>query len=85
MSEHFCGTCNRLRITADGRIKACLFGEHEVDLRAALRGEGDGDQQGGLAAAVQLAVGQKNFSLGGHRDMHAIAKGNNRSMIRIGG
>mmetsp|Transcript_68980 Transcript_68980/g.129588 ORF Transcript_68980/g.129588 Transcript_68980/m.129588 type:complete len:430 (+) Transcript_68980:121-1410(+) len=84
MSEHFCGTCNRLRVTADGRIKACLFGEHEVDLRAALRGDVEG-RQGGLAAAIQSAVKQKHFSLGGHRDMYAISEGQNRSMIRIGG
>jgi GTP 3',8-cyclase / cyclic pyranopterin monophosphate synthase len=37
MSEHFCGTCNRLRITGDGFIKACLFGEKEFDLKASLR------------------------------------------------
>ncbi len=30
MSNHFCGTCNRLRLTADGNIKNCLFGKEEV-------------------------------------------------------
>lgn len=41
MSDHFCGTCNRLRITADGMIKTCLFGsnEREVSLRDVLRKE----------------------------------------------
>jgi cyclic pyranopterin phosphate synthase len=33
MSEHFCGTCNRLRLTADGQLKVCLFGKTEVSLR----------------------------------------------------
>ena len=37
MSEHFCGTCNRLRLTADGNLKVCLFGNAEVSLRDALR------------------------------------------------
>lgn len=33
MSEHFCGGCNRLRLTADGNLKVCLFGNTEVSLR----------------------------------------------------
>jgi cyclic pyranopterin phosphate synthase len=33
MSEHFCGSCNRLRITADGNLKVCLFGNTEISLR----------------------------------------------------
>lgn len=36
MSENFCGTCNRLRITADGNLKVCLFGASEVSLRYVL-------------------------------------------------
>ncbi|KAF0506691.1 molybdenum cofactor biosynthesis prote [Gigaspora margarita] len=38
MTDHFCGTCNRLRITADGNLKVCLFGNAEVSLRDLLRG-----------------------------------------------
>jgi len=34
MSDHFCGGCNRLRITADGNLKVCLFGNSEVSLRS---------------------------------------------------
>lgn len=37
MTEHFCGGCNRLRITADGNLKVCLFGNTEVSLRDVLR------------------------------------------------
>ncbi|KAJ1030537.1 hypothetical protein NDA16_001446 [Ustilago loliicola] len=37
MTENFCGTCNRLRITADGNLKVCLFGNAEVSLRDAMR------------------------------------------------
>lgn len=38
MSNHFCSSCNRLRITADGNLKVCLFeGKGEVSLRDALR------------------------------------------------
>lgn len=37
VSEHFCGTCNRLRLTADGRLRACLLVDDEISLREALR------------------------------------------------
>jgi cyclic pyranopterin phosphate synthase len=37
LSHHFCGTCNRLRLTADGKLRACLFAEHEVDIKGPLR------------------------------------------------
>jgi cyclic pyranopterin phosphate synthase len=37
MSHTYCGSCNRVRLTADGRLRMCLFGDEEVDLRAPLR------------------------------------------------
>jgi cyclic pyranopterin phosphate synthase len=37
MSEHFCRTCNRLRLTADGRLRPCLMSDQEIDLRGPLR------------------------------------------------
>lgn len=37
MTHTYCGTCNRVRLTADGRLRTCLFGDHEVDLRTPLR------------------------------------------------
>jgi cyclic pyranopterin phosphate synthase len=37
MSHTYCGSCNRVRLTADGRLRTCLFGEDEVDLRTPLR------------------------------------------------
>ncbi|KFY71262.1 hypothetical protein V499_08554 [Pseudogymnoascus sp. VKM F-103] len=39
MTDHFCGTCNRLRITSDGNLKVCLFGNAEVSLRDILRND----------------------------------------------
>ena len=38
MTHTYCGSCNRVRLTADGRLRTCLFGDHEVDLRTPLRG-----------------------------------------------
>lgn len=37
LSHHFCKTCNRLRLTADGKLRACLFAEKEVDIKGPLR------------------------------------------------
>ncbi|KAJ5739892.1 hypothetical protein N7533_012676 [Penicillium manginii] len=42
MTHNFCGTCNRLRITSDGNLKVCLFGNSEVSLRDIIRKENDG-------------------------------------------
>ena len=93
MSEHFCGGCNRLRITADGQLKACLFGADEVNIRDALRAAGGDDGEGEDAAArgtalhglVEGALARKHFALGGNKDMHGIAANENRPMILIGG
>ena len=37
MSQHFCSSCNRIRLTADGKIKPCLHSNHEIDLKTTLR------------------------------------------------
>ena len=37
VSEHFCRACNRLRLTADGKLRPCLFSDDEIDLRGPLR------------------------------------------------
>jgi cyclic pyranopterin phosphate synthase len=37
MTHTYCGSCNRVRLTANGRLRTCLFGNHEVDLRTPLR------------------------------------------------
>ncbi len=44
ISNHFCDTCNRIRLTADGKIRPCLFGKIEVDFREAIR-EGASDEE----------------------------------------
>lgn len=54
MSEHFCNTCNRVRLTADGNLKVCLFGNAEVSLRDALRSNmNDSDLTELISAAVK--------------------------------
>ncbi|HKV51755.1 MAG TPA: GTP 3',8-cyclase MoaA [Gemmatimonadaceae bacterium] len=41
MTHTYCGSCNRVRLTADGRLRTCLYGEHEVNLRDPLRAGAD--------------------------------------------
>lgn len=79
MTEHFCGTCNRLRITADGNLKVCLFGAHEVSLRDALRSKASTDE---LLSIIGSAVLKKKFS---HAGMDKLSSLKNRPMILIGG
>jgi len=53
LSNHFCATCNRLRITADGKLRTCLFSDIETDLKTPLRsGCSDGELQGIIKRAV---------------------------------
>ncbi|XP_017894383.1 PREDICTED: molybdenum cofactor biosynthesis protein 1 isoform X2 [Capra hircus] len=77
MSEHFCGTCNRLRITADGNLKVCLFGNSEVSLRDHLRG---GASEEELLRVIGAAVGRKKRQ---HAGMFSISQMKNRPMILI--
>lgn len=82
MSNHFCGTCNRLRITADGHLKVCLFGDEGLSLRDELR---SGKSQQELIELIGSVVKRKKFALGGHSNPESIAKDQNRPMILIGG
>ncbi|XP_036763061.2 molybdenum cofactor biosynthesis protein 1 isoform X7 [Manis pentadactyla] len=79
MSDHFCGTCNRLRITADGNLKVCLFGSSEVSLRNHLRA---GASEEELLRIIGAAVGRKKRQ---HAGMFSISQMKNRPMILIGG
>jgi cyclic pyranopterin phosphate synthase len=67
VSSHFCGECNRLRVTADGRIRPCLFSGEEIDLRAKMRA-GATDEE--LAAVFHHAAAVKpdKHDLGGEHN-----------------
>ncbi|KAG0043355.1 Molybdenum cofactor synthesis protein 1 [Gryganskiella cystojenkinii] len=79
MSDHFCGTCNRLRITADGNLKVCLFGNTEVSLRDMMR-QGKTDEE--LREVIEIAVKNKKKQ---HAGMSNLVHMKNRPMILIGG
>jgi GTP 3',8-cyclase len=83
MSAPFCSTCNRMRLTADGKMKNCLFSKEETDLLTALRQGED------VEALILQCIGKKAEALGGqfntdfeHLEAAALQ---NRSMITIGG
>jgi GTP 3',8-cyclase len=79
VTEPFCESCDRVRVTAEGRLRTCLFALDEVDLRQILRtGGSDGD----LAGAIAVAVKGK---WAGHHIGRADFVRPDRSMSQIGG
>lgn len=83
MTEPFCDSCNRLRLTSDGKMKNCLFSKGEADILSALRNGED------LVPIIQQCVWQKKAARGGQMmgDLANISAASieNRSMISIGG
>lgn len=79
VTQPFCGNCNRLRITAEGKIRNCLFSTEEWDVRELLRG-GRGDDQ--IAETVRRSVHAKKLGHGIDTDEFIKPK---RAMYQIGG
>jgi cyclic pyranopterin phosphate synthase len=79
VSEPFCADCNRLRLTADGKLRTCLFSRHETDLRGPLRA-GAGDAE--LERIVRAAVWRKELK---HRIDEPGFRPPARTMSAIGG
>ena len=79
VTKPFCGDCDRVRLTADGQFRTCLFATDEFDLRAALR-SGETDDQ--IAARIERAVGTK---WAGHQINQVDFVRPQRTMSQIGG
>ncbi|MFC7667239.1 hypothetical protein ACFQT0_07260 [Hymenobacter humi] len=81
-SRTFCGTCNRLRLTAEGGIKTCLYDQGVLDVRALLRG-GKADEEivAALAAAFRFRAAN-GFEAEQKRPLHQLSF---ESMATIGG
>ena len=79
VTRPFCGACDRIRLTAEGQLRNCLFSVRETDLRSIMRNGGSDDD---LAAAIEAEVGRKwaGHSIG---QVHFIKPA--RSMSQIGG
>ena len=79
LTAHFCGTCNRLRLTADGKLRPCLFSESEIDLKTPMRA-GCRDDELVRLLNVALSVKPEGHSMAqGVRDIYR------RTMSKIGG
>jgi cyclic pyranopterin phosphate synthase len=79
VTRSFCSSCDRVRLTADGQFRNCLFAVRETDLRAILRGGGTDDD---VAAAIEADVGRK---WAGHSIGQVTFLRPGRSMSQIGG
>jgi cyclic pyranopterin phosphate synthase len=79
VTQPFCGNCDRVRLTAEGAFRTCLFAVDEADLRSLLRSGADDDD---LASAISAAVGTK---WAGHRIGQVNFIRPSRSMSQIGG
>lgn len=78
LSDHFCAQCNRLRLTADGRLRPCLMSDREIDLRGALRAGADLVE---IQALLARAIAHKPARH--HLDEHVSPQ--DRNMAQIGG
>jgi cyclic pyranopterin phosphate synthase len=78
VTQPFCASCNRARLTADGRLRLCLLREKEVDLLAPLR---DGATDTELAAIIEKGIWWKPWGHGLSEDIIPL----NRVMSEIGG
>jgi cyclic pyranopterin phosphate synthase len=79
VTKPFCGDCDRVRLTADGQFRTCLFATDEFDLRAAMR---DGESDDEIAARIERAVGTK---WAGHQINQVNFIRPTRTMSQIGG
>ena len=79
VTKPFCGDCDRVRLTAEGQFRTCLFATNEFDLREIMRSGGDDDA---LAERIIAAVGTK---WAGHQINRVEFIRPNRSMSQIGG
>ncbi len=79
LTHHFCGDCSRLRLTADGKLRPCLFSETEIDLKPALRDQSpDSELERLLRLSIEVKPEGHNI---GRRDAVKLL----RAMSKIGG
>ncbi|MFA4918566.1 MAG: GTP 3',8-cyclase MoaA [Thermodesulfovibrionales bacterium] len=92
ISNHFCKECNRLRLTADGKLRPCLFSETEIDLKPALRNNGTDAE---IKRLIELSIAVKpeghsikmenSFRAAGSFMSNAFQNTHKRPMSKIGG
>jgi cyclic pyranopterin phosphate synthase len=80
ISHHFCPSCNRIRLTADGNLRNCLFSDHEVDIKAPLR-NGASDSELSRIFRESITNKPEKHTL----QPNLLRKCQNRPMVTIGG
>jgi cyclic pyranopterin phosphate synthase len=78
MSDHFCESCSRMRLTAEGGLRPCLHQDAEVDLKTVLRGGDDAEVEDAFRRAADL-------KWSGHQMNAFVPIYSRREMVRIGG
>lgn len=79
MSNHFCGECNRIRMTADGKLRGCLYDKSEIDLKTAIQSEASDEELKQLfIKAIEMKPERHHMSDGWGNE-------NKRKMYQIGG
>ena len=79
LTHHFCGDCNRLRLTADGKLRPCLFSETEIDLKPALRKQSS-DKEIERLLRLAIQVKPEGHNIDQRDDLSSL-----KNMSRIGG
>ncbi|MCL4103822.1 UNVERIFIED_CONTAM: hypothetical protein GTU68_029139 [Idotea baltica] len=83
ITDSFCTSCNRIRLTADGKLRNCLFSAEETDLLSTLRAGGD------IRPLIRESIARKHEKLGGlpeFQDEAGLLDAlSNRAMVKIGG
>ena len=79
ISSHFCSSCNRLRLTADGKLRPCLFSDAEIDIRKSLR-QGDSDDDIKALLHAVLSAKPKKHTIAEPSFRKCV-----REMVSIGG
>ena len=87
LSQHFCQSCNRIRLTSEGKIRPCLFSNQEIDLKKALREMGNTEEDQILRRKIirdkiEMAVKLKPK---GHKIKEGISNNLSFKMSRVGG
>jgi cyclic pyranopterin phosphate synthase len=86
LSNHFCRECNRLRLTADGKLRPCLFSETEIDLKPALRGGApDNEIERLIRLSIELKPQGHTLQDSDYRTGRKTVHHYRRPMSRIGG
>lgn len=82
LTHHFCGDCNRLRITSDGKLRPCLFSETEIDLKPALRNLPSAESEREIERLLRLSIEVKpeGHNIDKRSDLDSL-----KAMAKIGG